>query len=98
MGGKIFMIVLVFNYNFKSIWYSECNDNTIRIRDLDFDNDGLTALLDINEDLRWGKENQLTEPRNALTRTYNFESQCGHDKSDLTNLNLFGMDLCLFKS
>lgn len=56
--------------NFKSIWYSECNDNTIRFRDLDFDNDGLTALLDINEDLRWGKENELTEPRNALTHRF----------------------------
>lgn len=56
--------------NFKSIWYSECNDNKILLRDLDFDNDGLTALLDINEDLRWGKENELTEPRNALTHRF----------------------------
>lgn len=56
--------------NFKNIWYLECNDNIIRLRDLDFDNDGLTALLDINEDLRWGKENELTEPRNALTHRF----------------------------
>lgn len=56
--------------SFKKIWYLKCKKNKIVLSNLDFDNDGLTALLDINEDLRWGKENELTELRNALTHRF----------------------------
>lgn len=52
------------------VWYSKCNKYKITLRNLNFDNDGLSALLDINEDLRWGKENELTEPRHALTHRF----------------------------
>ena len=83
--------------NFKSIWYSECNDNTIRFRDLDFDNDGLTALLDINEDLRWGKENELTEPRNALTHRFLKVKLFSINEGDIDERDLYEKTLELAK-
>lgn len=83
--------------NFKSIWYSECNDNTIRFRDLDFDNDGLTALLDINEDLLWGKENELTEPRNALTHRFLKVKSFSINDDDLDERELYEKTLKLAK-
>ncbi len=83
--------------NFKSIWYSECNDNTIRFRDLDFDNDGLTALLDINEDLCWGKENELTEPRNALTHRFLKVKLFSINEGDIDERDLYEKTLELAK-
>ena len=83
--------------NFKSIWYSECNDNKILLRNLDFDNDGLTALLDINEDLRWGKENELTEPRNALTHRFLKVKLFSINEGDIDERDLYEKTLELAK-
>lgn len=83
--------------NFKNIWYLECNDNIIRLRDLDFDNDGLTALLDINEDLRWGKENELTEPRNALTHRFLKVKSFSINDGDMDEEDLYEKTLELAK-
>ena len=64
---------------------------------MDFDNDGLTALLDINEDLRWGKENELTEPRNALTHRFLKVKLFSINEGDIDERDLYEKTLRLAK-
>lgn len=83
--------------NFKNVWYSECNKNKIAFRNLNFDNDGLSALLDINEELRWGKENELTEPRNALTHRFLKVKSFSINEDEIDEMELYEKTLKLAK-
>ena len=83
--------------SFKKIWYLKCKKNKLVLRNLDFDNDGLTALLDINEDLRWSKENELTEPRNALTHRFLKVKLFSINEGDIDERDLYEKTLRLAK-
>lgn len=83
--------------SFKKIWYLKCKNNKLVLRNLDFDNDGLTALLDINEDLRWGIEKELTEPQNALTHRFLKVKSFSINDGDLDERDLYEKTLKLVK-
>ena len=85
------------NINFKKVWYSECNKNKIILRKLNFDNDGLSALLDINEELHWGKENELIELRNALTHRFLKVKSSSINEKDIDEMELYEKTLRLAK-